>query len=311
MNCIISETEDPFFNLAVEEILLKKRSDNYLILSVNSPSVIIGKHQSPHRETDTRYVHENSIPVIRRISGGGTVYHDPGNLNFSFIANSEEGRQIDFRKYTKPVIDFLASKGVEARFEGKNDLRVNGLKISGNAEHVFRNRVLHHGTLLFKASVEALNRSLRKDVSCYNSRSVESVPSRVTNISGMIPGISDIRELTAEMMKYFLVNIPGAKPYELSEEDRTEVQYSAINKYMTWDWNYGYGPEYHFTNTFEYRGSMVTCRLFVREGIIHDCILEGSPILNGLHDKLKGIRHMPQDISRVAGLDDPDIYNFF
>lgn len=149
MLCLNLPSTDPFFNISADEYLLKHSKEEFLVLSINSSSVIIGKHQSPHIETDTEFISENNIPVIRRISGGGTVFHDPGNLNFSFILNSTPAHQVDFRKYTEPVIRFLATIGVEAMFAGKNDLRVNDLKISGNAEHVYRERVLHHGTLLF------------------------------------------------------------------------------------------------------------------------------------------------------------------
>jgi lipoate-protein ligase A len=311
IHCINSESENPFFNLALEEILLKKRPGDYFILSVNRPSVIIGKHQIAHRESDTRYVNENNIPVIRRISGGGTVYHDHGNLNFSFIVNSEEGKQIDFRKYTNPVADFLISRGVEARFEGRNDLRVNGFKISGNAEHVFRKRVLHHGTLLFDASVDALGGSLRKDLSCYISKSVDSVPSMVTNICGIINGISDINSLRTEMMNYFLDNLPLAQAYNLSENEKHEAQLAATDKYMTWEWNYAYGPEYHFARNFNYSGNKVSCRLYVKDGIIRECILDGSQQLKSLQDNLKGTRHMPDALKDVIGIDDLDVYNFF
>src|SRR5665811_892222 len=134
MFCINLETTDPFFNLAVEETLLKSTEEEYFILYVDNPSVIIGKHQTGYREINAKFVNENNIPVIRRITGGGTVFHDNGNLNFSFIRRSESGKQVDFRKYTQPVIDFLKSIGVDARFEGKNDLKVEGYKISGNAE---------------------------------------------------------------------------------------------------------------------------------------------------------------------------------
>ena len=119
MFCINLESNDPFFNLAVEEILLKNSKEEYLILGINSPSVIIGKHQSGHMEVNIKFVNKYQIPVIRRISGGGTVFHDCGNLNFSFIRQSESGKQVDFRKYTQPVLDFLKSMGIEARFEGK------------------------------------------------------------------------------------------------------------------------------------------------------------------------------------------------
>ena len=183
------ETHDPFFNLALEEVLLKSRQEDYLILYINDPSVIIGKHQAAHREVNTKFITENKIPVIRRISGGGTVFHDRGNLNFTFIRQSEEGKQIDFRKYTKPVIDFLVSLGIDARFEGKNDIKVDGLKISGNAEHVYRNRVLHHGTLLFSSSIHMLKNSIRSDKSCYTTRAVDSNPASVMNLNEKIDKI--------------------------------------------------------------------------------------------------------------------------
>ena len=192
MFCINLESNDPFFNLAIEEFLLKNSKEEYLILYVNSPSVIIGKHQTGHREVNTRFVTENNIPVIRRISGGGTVYHDHGNLNFSFIRQCETGKQVDFIKYTKPVIDFLKYLGLEAKFEGKNDLKIDGLKISGNAEHVHRNRVLHHGTLLYNTSLDSLRNSIRKDISQYSSRAVASNPSHVVNLNEKLNCFNDI-----------------------------------------------------------------------------------------------------------------------
>ena len=259
---------DPFFNLAVEEILLKNSKDEYLILGINSPSVIIGKHQVTHREINTEFITKNSIPVIRRISGGGTVYHDHGNLNFTFIRQSESGKQVDFRKYTQPVIDFLASEGVDARFEGKNDLKVDGLKISGNAEHVHRNRVLHHGTLLFSTSLEMMRNCIRKDTSCYTSRAVASNPSSVTNLKEMLSQFKDIFEFRERMMDYFLKNLPLAERYELSEDEINEAEALAGSKYRTWEWNWAYGPEYHFINRFEFSGKPVTCRLHVKEGTI-------------------------------------------
>ncbi|MDQ1332249.1 MAG: lipoate---protein ligase, partial [Bacteroidota bacterium] len=187
MFCLNLRSTDPFFNLALEEYLLKNRKEDFFIVYVNAPSVIIGKHQVAHREADTKFVNENNIPVLRRISGGGAVFHDAGNLNFSFISQSTEGKQIDFRKYTLPVIKFLSVLGVEARFEGRNDLKVNGLKVSGNSEHVFRNRVLHHGTLLYDAQLDMLKGSLRKDTSKYLTRAVSSNPSPVMNLKELIP----------------------------------------------------------------------------------------------------------------------------
>jgi lipoate-protein ligase A len=316
MFCITLESTDPYFNLAIEEYLLKNKKEDYLILGINSPSVIIGKHQTPHREINTRYITEHKIPVVRRITGGGTVYHDQGNLNFTFIKQSEPGKQVDFRKYTKPVTDFLASEGVEATFEGKNDLKVQGLKISGNAEHVHRNRVLHHGTLLFSSSLDILRNTLRKDTSHYYSRAVESNPSSVTNLNDRLPQFKDIFEFRSGMMDYFLKNLSEVREYELTEEEIIEAENLAGTKYKTWEWNWAYGPDYNYNNEFEFSGEKIKCRLYVREGTIQDIALEGSSELAKVAVKLIGRRHMVEDLIEVfkqenIKLSEEKLYNFF
>src|SRR5512133_1708828 len=149
MYCINSDTDNPYFNLALEEFLIKKSTEEFFILSVNNTSVVTGKHQCIHREVNTRFVTENNIPVLRRITGGGTVFHDHGNLNFCFIGNAEPGKQIDFQKHLLPITRYLSKFDIETIIQG-SDIRTDGLKISGNAEHVYRNRVLHHGTLLWR-----------------------------------------------------------------------------------------------------------------------------------------------------------------
>jgi lipoate-protein ligase A len=310
------ESHDPFFNLAIEELLLKNRKVEYLILGFNSPSLIIGKHQSPYREINTKYATKNKIPVIRRISGGGTVFHDMGNLNFTFITNSEPGKQIDFRKHTLPVIGFLSSLGVEATFEGKNDLKVNGLKISGNAEHIYHNRVLHHGTLLFDTSPDMMRNSLRKDDSCYITRAVASNPSSVTNLKDRLKVFKNIYQFRSEMMNYFLKNLSEAAPCQLTEPESREADQLADSKYRSWEWNWAYGPEYQFVNKFESGGRQIICRLFVRDGTIRECQLEGSPEITVAGKKLIGCRHMVEDLTEIlkkeiTTITDEEIYNFF
>jgi len=316
MYCITPESTDPYFNLALEEILLKKHDQEFLILGINNPSVIIGKHQSAHREVNTPYVFRNNIPVIRRISGGGTVYHDNGNLNFAFIRNSEPGRQIDFRKYTEPVIVFLQSMGVNARFEGKNDIKVDGLKISGNAEHVYRNRVLHHGTLLFNASLENLKNSIRKDYSSYSTRAVDSNPSSVMNLGEVMKKFSDVLQLREAMRNYFYECRFITSEYELSTSDIEEAQSLAQSKYATWEWNFAYGPEYHFTNSFLFEDKECSCSLFVKDGIIRECSFRGNDRILIISDKLIGCRHMPDDLMKVfksenINISEEDIFNLF
>jgi lipoate-protein ligase A len=316
MLCLNLESANPFFNLAIEELLLKNRKEEYLILGINYSSVIIGKHQSAHREINTKFVIENDIPVIRRISGGGAVFHDKGNLNYTFIQQSESGKQVDFRRYTRPVIEFLSSLGVEAKFECKNDLKVDGLKISGNAEHVHRNRVLHHGTLLFSTSLDMMRNALQKETSCYTSRAVESNPSSVMNLNENLNIFRDIYEFRSCMMSFFMNSLPDMVPYILTQTETEEAESLAEDKYMTWEWNYAYGPEYTFNNSFQIDGVKHTCTLLIKDGIIRECTINGSKQMISASRKLIGSRHMVPDVMKVFReeniiISNESIYNFF
>lgn len=314
MLCIRLDTTDPCFNLAVDEHLLKTRSDDFLVISVNSPSVVIGKHQVAHREADTEFVTAAGIPVIRRISGGGAVYHDQGNINFSFILTSEHGHQVDFRKYTLPVINFLKSLGVDAAFEGKNDLKVGGLKISGNAEHVYRRRVLHHGTLLFDADLGVLGKSLRKNTSVYHTRGVSSNPSSVMNLKTLIPAM-ETEGFISSMLDYFL-SMERNSMAVLTAGETAAVRELAETRYRTWEWNYAYGPEYRIDREFAFNGLIHRLSMDVKDGIISECNIEGSSDMKVISEKLKGCRHMPEEIkktfvSTVWYNKELFIYNFF
>jgi len=316
MLSIILESNDPWLNLATEEYLLHNSKEDFIILSINDPAIIIGKHQVAHREVNTRSIEENNIPVIRRISGGGTVYHDRGNLNFAFIRQSEQGKQIDFRLYTQPVINFLHYAGVEAIFERKNDLTVNGLKISGNAEHVFRERVLHHGTLLFDASLDNMRQSLRQQTENYSTRAVESNRTPVTNLKNRLPNIRNTGMLMSSMLEYFRLNMADVRPVSLPDEEISAIHSLAETKYKTWEWNWGYGPPYTFTNNFSVDKKFHQCRLLVKDGIIWECDIEGSIELAAAGKKLIGCRHMFPDLLKVfraekISISEDEVYNFF
>ena len=320
MLCFSLTSTDPFLNLAIDEYLLKNSSQEYLILGINDKSVIIGKHQSAHRETDTKFITDHNIPVIRRISGGGTVFNDTGNLNFTLILNSKEGKQINFKKYTLPVISFLSTIGVDAKFEGKNDLKVEGLKISGNAEHIYRNRVLHHGTLLFDSDLELMKDALRKDTTKYETRAVSSNPSSVTNLISVLKNIAGnvdtINEFKTLMLSWFLKNSPGSRIFDLNDKETENIKLLADTKYRTWDWNYAYGPEYLFKNDFKYNGTECFSNLHVKDGIIWGSEIKGSGELERIGKKLIGCRHMVKDIQEILEKENIfkpgfDIYNLF
>ncbi|MGE5418945.1 MAG: lipoate--protein ligase [Chloroflexota bacterium] len=310
MYFINSDTDDPCFNLALEEYLLKNSTEEFFILSINRTSIISGKHQCVHREVNTKFVTENNVPVLRRITGGGTVFHDAGNLNYCFIRNCESGKQIDFPLHTLPVVYFLKDLGICPYLEG-SDIKTEGLKISGNAEHVFRNRVLHHGTLLWNASLDLLRNCIRKDTSAYKTRAVASKPSPVINISERVKSISSVEEFRMAMADHFIKN-ENALTLNLSQEQKAEILKIAP-KYISWEWNYAYGPEYEFSKEFNFRENSIKCNIAVKDGLIVKCSIEGSSLLSKASVKLSGCRHMPQDISHflMQEFDDFDPYNLF
>jgi lipoate-protein ligase A len=314
MKSLVLRSKDPYFNLAAEDYLLHERGEDFLILSINDPSVIIGKHQVTHREVNTRFTGEMNIPVIRRISGGGAVYHDHGNLNFAFIRQSEHGRQVDFVYYTKPVIDFLGSLGIAAFFGGKNDITVNGLKVSGNAEHVYRERVLHHGTLLFDASVESMRNALKPANGNYSSKGVESNRTSVANLKGMGAISGTIEEFTSVMLSFFLMTFPGLQPFDLSETEIKAISEIAESKYKSWEWNYAYGPPYTFTTEFTASGRNFRCRFYVKDGVIWESDMEGTIEIAAAAKRLIGCRHLYGDMAEVLlneniAITNEEIYN--
>ena len=180
MLCVNNIYTDPYFNMAMEEYFLKNFTENIFILWRNEPAVIVGKHQNSLAEINVDYVTEKGIKVVRRLTGGGAVFHDLGNINFTFIEN---GSKPDFQKFTRPILDVLIDLGVDARFEGRNDLTIGGRKFSGNAIAVWKNRTLEHGTLLFSAVMEDLSGALKVNPLKFEDKAVKSTRSRVTNIS--------------------------------------------------------------------------------------------------------------------------------
>jgi lipoate-protein ligase A len=223
---------------------------------------------------------------------------------------------VDFPKYTKPVIDFLKLMGVDARFEGKNDLKIDGLKISGNSEHIHRNRILHHGTVLFNTKLDVLRNCIRKEKSGYTSRAVASNPSAVVNLVEKLSCFDDIAGFKEAMMNFFLKSYSETFPYELSELEFLQAESIALSKYQTWEWNWAYGPEYSFSNTFEIDKTIYSCELFVKDGLILDSTISGSEKMKNISKKLVGSRHMVNDVAEVfvkenVHLTPEQVYNFF
>jgi len=292
--CINQPNSDPYFNLAAEEYFLKNFQEDFFMLWRSRPSVVVGKHQNALAEINHEFVRENQIPVARRLSGGGTVFHDPGNVNFTFIRNVANISEVNFKVFTVPVIDALKKLGVDAYTTGRNDLLIDGKKISGNAEHVHRNRVLHHGTLLFDSRLEALKGALKVDLSKFEDKAVQSNRSEVTNIAKSLPKPISVEEFTDFIFGEISQNYSEFQVYEPTAADITAIEKLSIEKYQTWDWIFGYSPRYRFTNKLETENGEIQISLLVEKGHIAEVSLSGaisSEISQKITEMLLGSRH--------------------
>jgi lipoate-protein ligase A len=269
-----SPLHDPAFNIAAEEYLLKETGGEFAFFYTNEPSIIIGKHQNAWAEINIPWIRDNNIPVIRRISGGGTVWHDLGNLNFSFILNGEEGKLVNFREYAKPVLDFLVEMGVPAEFGDRNQILAGGLKISGNAESVHRGRVLHHGTLLYSSNLVRLGEALDAKPDEYIDRAVQSIRSRTVNIRDFLDDPPDIKQFRDKLIGHIERAFPGSKRYRFYAVDRKRIEALVQEKYSTWNWNFGYSPRYRLKRVWMIGGIWLQSELSVEKGRITACSIE-------------------------------------
>lgn len=295
MYFIKSVTNDPYFNIATEEYLLKNSDDDFFLLYINEPSIIVGKHQNTLAEINVPYVFENNLKVVRRLSGGGTVFHDHGNLNYGFICNGKEGSLVDFKKYSQPILDTLQSLDVNAYLRGKSDLVIDDLKFSGNAEHVYRNRILHHGTLLFDSKLDELNMAIKADWGKFNDKAVRSNRSQVTNIKDHLPNTLTIDHFADLVAVFALKNYNHFEPFFLSVDDINAIQKLVHEKYRSWEWNFAYSPTYRFNHSLDTSAGTLKVDLSVEKGMISQlsfiCCNNTMDLLSDIREELLGTKH--------------------
>lgn len=305
-------SQDPAFNLAFEEyVLTNRREGAYLLLWQNDNTIVIGQNQNAEAEINRAFVEEHGIHVVRRTTGGGAVYHDLGNLNYSFITDLGNAEQLTMERFTQPIVEALKALGLDAEASGRNDILVEGRKISGTAQRVTRDRILHHGTLLFDADPSMVAGALNVDPEKFRSKSAKSVRSRIGNIRDFLKEDMDLPAFW-DYLKTALAG-SGLEQTTLTPEELAEVKALKAGKYDTWEWNFGRSPKYNMTNKRYWTGGSLEVRADVAQGVITDIIFYGDFLaVRGMEEVTEALRGCPfraEDFGAV--LDRFDLSKFF
>ena len=277
MNYLNLTTTDPAFNLAVEEYVFDylPRDRMYVMLWQNDNAIIIGKNQNTLAEINEAYVKEQGIRVVRRLSGGGAVYHDMGNLNFTVIADAQ-GEKLDFGRFCMLVVKALQRVGIKAEINGRNDMTIDGKKFSGNAQYLRQGRVMHHGTILFDSNAAVLANALKVDEAKIQAKGVKSVRSRVTNVRPCLPVDMTLPQFRQVLLDTILEEEPGEE-YILNERDLAVVAKLKADRYDTWEWNYGHSPACTLHKKARVEGcGTVEAFITLREGTIWQIVFKGD-----------------------------------
>ncbi|HHU19083.1 MAG TPA: lipoate--protein ligase [Bacilli bacterium] len=305
---------DPYINLAIEEYVLNNfgEEDTYLLFYVNDPSIIIGRNQNTIEEINTKYVEDNNIKVVRRLSGGGAVYHDQGNLNFSFITKDDGDSFHNFAKFTDPMVEALNALNVPAALVGRNDLVADGRKISGNAQFTTRGRMFSHGTLMLDSEIEHVVSALNVNAEKIKSKGIKSIRSRVANIVEFLDEKITMDEFKEHILKFLfdVEDIKDVPQYKLTEEDWANIHKISEERYQKWEWNYGKSPTFDIQKTHKFPAGLVDVRMDVSKGTIKDCKIYGDFFGVGdvkiIEEKLIGTQYRRQALEEaLADVDVP------
>jgi len=291
---IESTSRNPYYNLALEDYVFSSMdaSESYFMLWQNSNTIVVGKYQNTAEEVNQKVVDEQGIRVVRRLSGGGAVYHDDGNLNFTFIMNKPRNKDFDFSSFVEPIIEALQDLDVDAEFSGRNDITIKGLKISGNSQYVKGERVLHHGCIMLDSNLERVKDALTVREAKFESRSVKSVRSRVTTINANAPHKITMEEFKDAIKKRVFLN-ENVTEYILNECDEASIERLMKDKYETWEWNYGFNKEYSLRREKKFNSGLVSVDMEVEHGRIRDIRITGDFFGVGeitcLTERMKGL----------------------
>lgn len=303
---ITHDYHDPYFNLASEEYFLKQKDGFYLYLWINAPSVIVGVNQNAYKEVNLNYTENNKIKVVRRLTGGGAVYHDLNNVNYTVIAPYHESENL-YKEFSTPVIEYLSSLGLNAEFSGRNDILIDGKKISGNAQTVYNGRVMHHGTLLFNVDTSVLSSALNPSKIKMESKGIKSVRSRVVNIQDCLKNPLTVTEFMNGLAQKFLQT---SEKYQLTEQDISAITKLRDEKYSTYEWNIGRSPKGSMVLENKFDFGILTITFDVNSGKIENANIHGDFFskkdVSELAEKLNGVRFEKQPV--LLALDDISDY---
>jgi lipoate---protein ligase len=310
-----NDINDPTINLALEEYCVRNlnfEKENYLLFYINEPSIIIGKHQCTLEEINYEYVKANGIHVVRRISGGGAVYHDKGNLNFSFLSKHADDSIHNFEKFTRPVRDALIELGVNAEMTGRNDIVVEGRKISGNAQFTNMKAMFSHGTLLFDSHLEDVVQALNVKIDKIESKGIKSIRSRVANITEFLKEPISIIQFREKIIQTIFRDYKKIPIYRLSEEHWKDVYKLTKEKYRSWDWNFGRSPDFNIQKSKRFSFGQIDTRLQVKDGIINEIKFYGDFLGHGdteeIEKNLTGKKYNEEEITPVLNTFDLNLY---
>ncbi|MFB5188956.1 lipoate--protein ligase [Alicyclobacillus fastidiosus] len=305
---------DASLNLAIEEYAVMNLDidETYLLFYTNAPSIIIGKNQNTFEEINLDYVRKNDIRVVRRLSGGGAVYHDLGNLNFSFITKNDGDSFRNFRRFTEPMVQALQSMGVNAELTGRNDLQIGDKKISGNAQFTTRGRMFSHGTLMFDVNLDDVAKALQVKPDKIESKGIKSVRSRVANIRDYLR-----EDMTLDQFRMALLHTifpeSHTPEYRLTQADWENIHRISNERYRSWDWNFGKSPEFNKQVSRRFPIGSIDIRMTIKNGVIEACKIYGDffgigEILD-VENRLIGCRYDYDEIR--AAMSDVNIQDYF
>ena len=315
MKYIVNNSNDPAYNIALESYAFRELvgEDELFLLWINEPAIIIGKHQNAIAEINKEYTDSHGIHVVRRLSGGGAVYHDLNNLNYTIISNKADEGAFDFKTFSKPVIDTLATLGVKADFTGRNDLEIDGKKICGNAQAYYKGRMMHHGCLLFDVDMSVLADALKVSKDKIESKGVKSVRARVTNINNELPQKMTVLEFKDAILNQMKKEYPDMEEYVLSEDELKHIQDIRDSQFGTWDWTYGETPDYTIERNVRYPAGKITSFAKVEKSVIESIKIYGDFFgigdVSDIETLLVGTRYEYKDV--LAKLQTVDINHYF